>query len=98
MATDERALSHLFVQIEQNEINYALRERLVYQALGLAGKLGYTCGIRVDPADVKWPIVCIDLPSLGEVSWHCPARDVVFSGYTTEQKYARTRMYTQAHQ
>lgn len=86
----------LLAQIEQNETNYAAREGLVYTALGYAAQLGYPCGIRVDPAEPEWPVVCIELPGEGEVSWHCPARKVPFAGYATEEKYARCRRYVAA--
>ena len=67
-------LADLLRLIEVNETNYGAREALVYQALALAKRAGYTCGIRFDTTpDEKdkdaapWPVVCIMLPEHGEV-------------------------------
>ncbi len=88
------SLSLIFALIEKNEMNYSVREGLVYQALATAKALGYAAGIRVDPKDRAWPIVCITLPDgLGEVSWHCPAYTTPYQGYDTKEKYERTRAY-----
>ena len=38
--------------------------------------------------DMKWPVVCIKLPT-GEVSWHCPAYGHAYDGYETDEKYRR---------
>ena len=87
--------SILLAEIEENETNYAQRERLVYQAFAMASQLGYKCGVRFDPTDnPPWPVFCIHLPNgIGEVSWHCPPYKVEFSGYDTEEKYKRCRRY-----
>lgn len=100
-------LAELFVEIEKNETNYAVREPLVYQALATAKRLGYKAGIRVDAKDLAgpvdaneraWPIVCIVLPdAIGEVSWHCPAYDVPYTNYDTVEKYRRAQQYVKRH-
>lgn len=92
-------LAGLFDAIERNETNYAVREKLVYAALGEAAALGYKVGIRVDvKEEPTWPVVCIMLPGgIGEVSWHCPAYDTPYTGYDTTEKYRRTQAYTKAH-
>ena len=91
-------LAELFVEIEKNETNYAVREPLVYQALATAKRLGYKAGIRVDANELAWPIVCIVLPdAIGEVSWHCPAYDVPYTNYDTVEKYRRAQQYVKRH-
>jgi hypothetical protein len=88
------SLATLFAAIEANETNYIIRESLVYNALSVAKMLSYPCGIRVDPNELDWPVVCIRLPDgIGEVSWHCPAYKTPYTGYDTTEKYARTRAY-----
>lgn len=91
---DKHILASLFAKIKEHENDYDARERLVYQALSVAKKLGYKSGIRFDAADPTWPVVCITLPDNGgEVSWHCPPYDVPFTQYTTEEKYKRCERY-----
>ena len=34
--------------------------------------MGYQPGVRFDPSSPVWPVWCIDLPLVGEVSWHSP--------------------------
>jgi len=74
---------------------YVQRASFVYEAMGVAAKLGYVVGVRVDPADLTWPVCCIELPDAGEVSWHMPAYATPYAGYGTEEKYARVHAYIQ---
>ena len=47
-------------------------------ALGrLALVQGWVCGLRTDPAEPDWPILYIELPQHGQVSWHLPKAEVV---------------------
>ena len=89
----EVLLASTLSEIERNEKNYAVREGLVYGALAQAKQMGYKAGVRVDPADLEWPIVCIELPGIGEVAWHCPAFDAKYVPYDTAEKYERCRRY-----
>lgn len=73
----------------QKSVDYKKRTTLVYQALALASSLEYNCGIRVD--DLKWPVVVIELPEIGEVAWHCKASDLVYDNHNTEEKYRRIK-------
>ena len=72
---------------------YAHRYKLVFQAMGVATKLGYEVGVRVDPQDPEWPVCCIMLPEVGEVSWHMPSHKVAFSGYDGAEKSARVKRF-----
>ncbi len=86
-------LCNALTQIEENETNYAEREKLVWEALVIAKHLGYKAGVRFDPAEPTWPVVAIELPGVGEVSWHCPAYDAAYTGYSVAEKYARTKAF-----
>ncbi len=82
--------------IEKNETNYDLREFLVVQAIYLAKKIGYKAGIRFDKSmdnSYDWPVWCIELPNIGEISWHCPSFKGEYDGYTTDEKYNRIHQY-----
>lgn len=82
--------------IEATDSNYALREALVYRAVGLARALGLRAGVRFDKSATDgpdWPIFCIELPEVGEVSWHCPAYTKPYSGYSVEEKYRRLNAF-----
>lgn len=99
VGTEHEQLAKLLRAIEANETQYAVRESLVYQALGVAAQLGYTCGVRYDKDNIngtEWPVVCIMLPTVGEISWHCPAYKGVYDGYSTEFKYQRVATYCKA--
>jgi hypothetical protein len=89
-------LKETLAEIAANDANYPVREKLVYRALAEAVALGYKAGIRFDTDDkdaAKWPVVCIMLPDIGEVSWHCPAYDMKFTGYDTAEKYRRIAQF-----
>ena len=94
-------LCDILLQIDNAEnlpkpenIDYEKRTTLVYEALSLASRLGYQCGIRKlkDSEDTGWPVVVIKLPT-GEVSWHCKATDLEYDGYNTCEKYNRIRKF-----
>ncbi len=93
-----RATSHLptaFRLIEECDKvqDYAKRAVFVYHALAIAAHKGMECGIRVD--DPNWPVVAIKLPQ-GDVAWHCEAYKTPFDGHSTEEKYARIKMYCES--
>lgn len=78
----------LLWEIRQNDTNYAVRNRKVLQALGLAAEIGYPCGVRLDPEVPEWPVIYIELP-VGQVSWHLPEHNEPFDGHSTDEKYHR---------
>ena len=98
-------LAHLLEEIEKHDADYAVRNPLILEALGLAARLGLPCGIGFDPAEgPDWPVVYIELPivvgdpasgirRVGQVSWHLPVHGVPYDGHTTAQKYDRCRAY-----
>jgi len=88
----EKKLSEVLKQIEPNDTNYDVRYKLVTKALALAVELDYQAGIRWDEAE-QWPVFCIYLPHIGEVSWHCPPYTRPFTGYDTKEKYRRVHDY-----
>lgn len=81
-------LAKVLLEIEENDQNYEIREKLVYKALYLAKDLGLSAGIRVDPDSPDWPVVTIMLPT-GQISWHNPKSEIEYDGHSTEEKYAR---------
>lgn len=87
------SLPALLKLIEENDSKYDVREKLVYQALALAKSLGYEAGIRFDPAEPNWPVVCIMLPGFGEVYWHCPAFPRAYDVYSSKDKYERINKF-----
>lgn len=94
--TQKRKLATTLVYIEAFDAEFAAREPLVYSALAIAKLLGYPAGVRFDTTGEnaeKWPVVCIDLPDVGEVSWHCPAYPHPFVEYDTKKKYERVRAF-----
>ena len=76
-------------KIEENETNYDIREIYVAQAMYLAKILGYKSGIRADDPD--WPVWCIELPDIGEITWHCPSFKIEYDNHTTNEKISRIR-------
>jgi hypothetical protein len=72
---------------------YFKRNASVLMALGFAATAGIPCGIRVIPGEPDWPIVYIDLPEVGQVSWHLPAYTGEYDGHDTAEKYDRVRRF-----
>lgn len=79
---------------ESDECSYDVRNRRIWQALGLAADIGYPCGIRADPDEPDWPVVYIELPS-GQVSWHMPIHEREWDRHDTVTKYRRIGRYMQ---
>ena len=93
---DESELASLLRGIyaaEQVE-EYPIRNQQVYQALGLAAKLGYPVGIKLDEDEPDWPVIYLELPT-GQVSWHLPMYPGTWDGHDTKEKYARCRAYAE---
>ncbi len=82
---------------------YFDRNQLVLALGRLALDSGWRAGLRTDPAEPDWPVLYIDLPGHGQVSWHLPAREVevaawpvypgVWDGHDLETKRARLRAF-----
>lgn len=71
--------------------DYHDRNTAVIGALNTAMILGYRCGMRASLDDLEWPCVYIELPEVGQVSWHIPAYPGKFDGHTVPEKYDRIR-------
>jgi hypothetical protein len=84
----QERLRQVLFQIEKNDKNYEVRDRLVWEAVFLAKQLGYKAGISFDAAQPEWPGICIELPT-GQVSWHMEQYPDPWDGHTTEEKYQR---------
>lgn len=74
--------------IAENDTNYEIRNRIIYEALAAAAQCGYPHGFRIDAADPEWPVAFIQLPT-GQVSWHMPQFPQEWDGHSTEEKYRR---------
>lgn len=81
---------------EERDVLYKKRTNLVYQALGQAAILGYEVGIRNDPPSDpqgEWPIICINLPEVGEVAWHCASYKTPYVPYDAQEKTRRINTF-----
>jgi len=87
-------LSNLLRYIEENDTNYEERYGYVLAALHVANLLSYPAGFRIDPDAPEWPVAYIELPQVGQVSWHCPQHATQWDGHTTREKYARCHIYS----
>ena len=71
-------LAKLLKSINENYENYDVRYILVLQTLIEAKKLNYKAGFRYDSSEPDWPVVVIELPELGQVSWHMPPSKIEY--------------------
>lgn len=74
------------------DVNYEVRKFLVYKLVYLAQHLEFEAGFRIDPADPKWPVAYIELPT-GQVSWHMPEHKRAWDNHTTPDKFKRINEY-----
>lgn len=88
----KRVLQTTLKAIVENDTNYPLRNRFVYEALALAAQIGWPHGFRFDPSEPDWPVAFIELPT-GQVSWHLPQFPATWDGHSTEEKFKRIADY-----
>lgn len=86
-------LAVLLSAIEANDSKYSVRQRLVITAVAVAVGLGYQAGFRIDPKEPDWPVAYIELPDIGQVTWHLEKHTNEWDGHDTETKYERCRMF-----
>lgn len=55
---------------------YFDRNQAVLALARFALDSGHTVGLGIDPGEPEWPVLYIDLPGAGQVSWHLPAAEV----------------------
>lgn len=89
-------LAHI-VNAEQKG-DYAARNYWVALALVAAQRRHMTTGFayddREDPDFDGFRIIAyIELPGVGQVSWHLPEYPIPYDGHTTEEKYDRIRQF-----
>ena len=91
---DAQLLADYLRDIEEweKEKNYDDRNEDIYQALSVAARLRYPCGVRIDPTQPEWPVVYIELPD-GQISWHLPQHTREWDKHNTEEKYRRCHDY-----
>lgn len=92
----ERDLARILSQITENYTNYDIRYTLVLRALLQAKSLGYPCGFRHDAKEPDWPVVTIELPEIGQVSWHMPPSNVAWDGSGEAVCKERCRLFQAA--
>lgn len=73
---------------------YDARYLAVMGAVTCALAGGLAAGIRIDPDELEWPVVYIELPT-GQVSWHMPQHPIEWDGHDTAEKYRRCREYAE---
>lgn len=86
----------------ERDFLYTERARVAISLARQCRSLGYSIGFARDAAEPEWPVLFIELPGFGQVSWHLSplsrrdlAGDIpddstwVFDGHTTEEKYRR---------
>ncbi|MEV0732344.1 hypothetical protein [Polymorphospora sp. NPDC050346] len=75
---------------------YARRNALIWASLRLAHQAGIPAGVGYDPTDPRPVVVYIELPDVGQVSWHLPAHPTAWDGHTTAVKYGRVDAFVAA--
>jgi hypothetical protein len=70
---------------------YASRNACIVMAVSAAMQLGWPSGFAANPDDPDWPVAYIELPEVGQVSWHLPAYPGTWDRHTVAEKYARVR-------
>lgn len=88
----QRRLAEVLQAIEQHDLDYAVRNPLIFEALHLAQKCGYAAGVRCDPGEPGWPVVYLELPT-GQISWHVPEHVRAWDGHSTAKKYRRLQKW-----
>lgn len=84
------------------ETTYAYRNNLILQVLGIATATGWKCGIAPDlvsdDSENFWVLVYIELPGVGQVSWHLKEYDGAWDGHSTVEKYTRCHQFIAQYQ
>ena len=78
---------------EQEPVDYEMRNKAIIQLMALCDSQGYKVGIRIDPKEPEWPVVFIELPQVGQISYHLPQHSKPWDGHTTEEKLNRIRRF-----
>jgi hypothetical protein len=91
--TPKELLVNTLQIIMREDRNYEIRNMQVLRALYLATLCGYDAGVRIDPAEPEWPVAYIELPNVGQVSWHIPQHPYVWDGHSTPEKFERIRAF-----
>lgn len=73
---------------------YTQRHRLVMMAAGLAAQLNYPTGFSFDPKWPAFPLLFIELPGVGQVSWHLKSHAFEWDEHTNGEKYARISTFS----
>lgn len=75
---------------------YELRNKFVVYAVFLALDAGLNAGFRIDTQEPEWPVAFIELPGVGQVSWHLPQFMAEWDGHTTPEKFERINRFVAA--
>lgn len=85
----ELAIKLLEIQAWESRGDYTARNRMVYEAIALAMQCKFPAGVRIDEKEPEWPVGFIELPEVGQLSWHLPQYETEWDGHTTEEKQVR---------
>jgi hypothetical protein len=92
----EKQLAKLLKEVNENYENYDRRYIIVLDILIISKKLGYPCGFRHDASEPDWPVVVVDLPMIGQVSWHMPPSNIEYDNSSVDDCKARCSQYANA--
>lgn len=99
--SDQRQTAEEIGHDAQLNAVYTERNRVVAALARAALLLGGRAGLARDPNEPDWPVVLIDLPGYGQVSWHVPKQEAetlfaflgaypgTYDGHSTEERYER---------
>ena len=86
---------------------YTERAQVVVALARLARSMGYSVGFGYDAHEPAWPVLFIEVPKIGQMSWHLSqgdrcalAPDIqddpswVWDGHSTSQKYERLAQWS----
>ena len=88
-----RTLAVVLREIVEHDTDYAVRYRLIVEALSLALEEGLAAGLGIDNHEPDHPVVVyIELPT-GQISWHMPRHPKPWDRHTTPVKFERIKNY-----
>ena len=98
VAKNQKTLAFLLSEIVTHYTDYDVRCVLVLKALLAAKELGYRSGFRHDMSNPEWPVITIELPSIGQVSWHMPPSNIEWDKSNEADCKERCLKFAKEHQ
>lgn len=82
-------LQETLKKIVVNDTNYSMREYYIHDAMKMAKILGFKTSVYIDLKEPDWPVFAIELPIVGQVSWHMKFDKLEYDNHTTAEKLSR---------